>query len=120
MPRRIVQPFNRAHAKAMRRAMTEPEFRLWWRLRPLAGRGLRFRRQVPIGPYIVDFFCPSKKLVVELDGSQHGRRTNAAADASRTAWLEQHGYRVIRFWNGNVLSNVDDVCDAIVATASER
>ena len=69
--------------------------------------GLRFRRQAPIGPYIVDFFCPDAKLVVEVDGGQHTDQQDY--DERRTNWLEERGYRVLRFWNNDVLANTDGV-----------
>ena len=97
--------------------MTDAEFRLWWRLRKPGIEGLRFRRQCPIGPYIVDFFCPERKLVVEVDGGQHGLPELAAHDESRTAWLRQNGYRVVRFWNSEIMSNVEGACAAILAAA---
>ena len=73
MPRRMVPPRNRRFAKAMRREMTKAELRLWVRLRKPGLPGFRFRRQVPIGPFIVDFFCPEHRLVVEIDGDTRRR-----------------------------------------------
>jgi very-short-patch-repair endonuclease len=102
----------------MRRAMTPAEMRLWLRLSRRQLAGLRFRRQAPLGPYIVDFFCPERKLVIELDGDHHGHDGTAARDAERTAWLERGGLRVIRFTNEDVMRNLDGVYDAIVAAAS--
>jgi very-short-patch-repair endonuclease len=115
----IVPPTNRVLAKSMRRAMTEAEFRLWWCLRKPGIEGLRFLRQCPIGPYIVDLPCPQKRLIVEIDGAQHGYHGQQTADAARTKWLERSGYRVIRFWNNEIMSNVQGVCDAIIAAAQE-
>ena len=74
----------------------------------------KFRRQVPIGPYVVDFFCPDGELVVELDGGQHAADTER--DDKRTRWLESEGYRVLRFWNNDVLGNTYGVLDAIART----
>ena len=74
--------------------------------------GYRFRRQVPIGPYIVDFLCPSAKLIVEVDGGQHAE--NADADAQRTQRLESEGYRVMRVWNTDALANPDGAVEAIL------
>ena len=71
--------------------------------------GLKFRRQVPLGPYVVDFFCLSASLVVEVDGGQHGAPDGRSQDARRTRWLEAQGYRVIRFWNNEVLDNLEGV-----------
>jgi len=104
--------FKRALAKTLRVNATDAERILWSLLR---GRrlALRFRRQQPIGPYIVDFFCPSAKLVIELDGGQHGMDGIVAYDESRTRFLENKGYRVLRFWNGEVMTNRDVVVEAI-------
>jgi len=77
------------------------------RLRRKQLDGFRFRRQQPIGRYIVDFFCPETKLIVEIDGGQHEEQ--AKADAERTRWLEEKGYRVVRFWNNDVLANTDEI-----------
>jgi very-short-patch-repair endonuclease len=82
---------------------TDGERRLWRLLRSKQVANLRFRRQQPIGPYIADFFCPAAKLIVELDGDQHATDKNAAYDAGRTCWLEERGYKVLRFTNGEVL-----------------
>ena len=72
---------------------------------------MRFRRQHPIGPYIVDFFCATRRLVIEVDGGQHD--ANRDADDRRTAWLEARGYRVLRFWNNDVLSNPEGAIEMI-------
>ena len=86
-------------ARHLRRVMTHAEASLWHHLRNRALMGCKFRRQHPMGPYIVDFACLEKKLVVELDGSQHG----GTKDASRTQSIEAMGYRVLRFWNNDAL-----------------
>jgi very-short-patch-repair endonuclease len=100
-------------ARVLRRAMTDAELRMWYHLR--AGRflGLKFRRQVPLGNYIVDFICPSALLIVELDGGQHAERI--AQDEERSRWLQGQGYRVIRFWNSDVLGNLEGVLQEIEA-----
>ena len=90
-------------AKRMRRSSTDAEVRLWWHLRAARLRGLKFRRQQPIGDYIVDFVCFEKKLIVEVDGSQH--LDAIGHDAARTVWLEAVGFTVVRFWNDEVLRN---------------
>jgi very-short-patch-repair endonuclease len=115
MPHDLVPRRQRDNAKAMRGEMTEAELKLWNALR--AGRlmGLKFRRQTPIGPYIVDFACPSKRLIVEADGSQHA--DNIDYDAKRTAFLEQSGWTVLRFWNDDVVNDVDGVCQHILSAA---
>jgi very-short-patch-repair endonuclease len=94
-------------ARQLRSAPTDAEIRLWSRLRRKQLDGFRFRRQQRIGPYIVDFFCPDAKLIVEVDGGQHN--ADEEKDEKRTRWLEARGYRVIRFWNNDVLSNTDGV-----------
>ena len=94
-------------ARALRTNATDAERRLWRHLRQRQIDGFRFRRQQPIGPYFVDFFCPEAKLILELDGGQHTMRE--AADEARTEWLEARGYRVLRFWNNDVLQNTEGV-----------
>ena len=96
-------------ARTLRRRQTYAEARLWGELRTLRALGVRFRRQHPIGHYIVDFVCLEKKLVLEVDGGQHNEEPGNQQDAERTAWLESEGYRVIRFWNNDVFSNMDGV-----------
>jgi very-short-patch-repair endonuclease len=77
--------------------------------------GSRFRRQQPIGPYVVDFFCPQAQLIVEVDGGQHADESPA-----RQLWLEARGYRVMRFWNYEVLSNADGVLATILSALEPR
>jgi len=84
---------------------------LWSHLRIKQMEGNRFRRQQPIGPYVVDFVCFEKKLVVELDGGQHAEQS--AYDAERTTWLESQGFRVLRFWNHQVLREIEAVKEVI-------
>ncbi len=98
-------------ARKLRATPTEAETRLWSRLRRKQLDGHRFRRQVPLGSYVVDFLFLSQRLVVEVDGGQHA--TEAHRDAKRTAWLESQGFRVARFWNNDVLGNTDAVVEAI-------
>ena len=98
-------------AKAMRSELSQPERELWTALRAKRFENIKFSRQVVIGPYIVDFAARLRKLVIELDGDTHAG--NEQKDARRTAWLEQQGYRVIRFSNSDVMSNVEGVLQAI-------
>jgi len=98
-------------ARRLRTYPTEAEKRLWTVLRRQQVEGYRFRRQAPIGRYIVDFVCLRRRLVVEVDGGQHA--TRGQADAARTAWLESQGFRVLRFWNNDVLGNTNGVVEAI-------
>jgi very-short-patch-repair endonuclease len=100
------------NARQMRSRPTDAEKKLWRRLSHRQLAGCKFRRQVPIGPYIVDFACLPKKLIVEVDGSQHIESEN---DLVRTAWLESQGYRVVRCWNNEVLTNIAGVVEAIYA-----
>ena len=93
--------------------MTDAERKLWAALRRRQILGHRFRRQQPIGPYIADFFCPEAKLIIEVDGSQHGQESHALDDKKRSEWLEKKGYRVLRFWNGDVIVRRANVVDAI-------
>ena len=100
-------------ARRLRLDATECERMLWSVLRKKEFAGLRFRRQQPLGPYIADFFCSTAKLIVELDGSQHGLDENVAYDEARTAWLAERGYRVLRFSNEEFLKNRDVIVDSI-------
>jgi very-short-patch-repair endonuclease len=109
--RTIVSP-QQTFARAMRKAPTDAERKLWWHLRHrLRLDKTHFRRQVRIGPYIADFACHRTKLVVEIDGGQHATQT--AEDEKRTKRLTLEGYRVLRFWNNEVLSNIDGVLTEI-------
>jgi very-short-patch-repair endonuclease len=112
---RGIVPRNRIRAHVMRRTLTDAERRLWWHLRHrLALSGTHFRRQVHLGAYIVDFASHSLKLVIELDGGQHALQV--ARDAKRTKFLESKGYRVLRFWNNDVLQNINGVLEVIQNT----
>ena len=112
-----IAPPQRTFARRMRKEPTEAERKLWWHLRHrLPLNGSHFRRQVQIGPYIADFACHTSKLVVEIDGGQHGSRTTE--DQTRTRRLEADGYRVLRFWNNDVLSNIEGVLTEIQHAAT--
>jgi very-short-patch-repair endonuclease len=101
---------TRDRAKTLRANLTEPERRLWYHLR--ANRfGVKFQRQVVLTPYIADFASRSRRLVIELDGDTHGE--TQSYDAARTRALEARGYRVIRFTNSDVMTNLDGVLEAI-------
>ena len=104
---------RRAAAKKLRANTTAHERTLWRALKELPIDGTHFRRQAPIGPYVVDFFCPAKRLIVELDGGHHSEDATAKRDSERQAWLEQEGYRVIRFWNSDVISDLRAVLEKI-------
>lgn len=111
--------FKRAFAKSLRATATEAERKLWALLRGKQLGGYRFRRQQPIGPYIVDFLCPSVRLVVELDGGQHGKDEALAYDAARDGFLRAGGYRVLRFINADVLRDPHQVTETILHAVSE-
>jgi Uncharacterized protein conserved in bacteria len=104
---------QRQFARRLRREMTDPERRLWHALRGKRFDGFGFRRQVPIARYIADFVCHGKRLVIELDGEQHGWDEKAERDVERTRVIEAEGYRVIRFWNFEVMQSFDVVLDRI-------
>ena len=111
-----VPPTNRGNARKMRKDMTEAELKLWNELRAHRLMGLGFRRQFPIAGYIVDFACPEKKLVVEVDGSQHA---DAAGDETRTARLEQDGWTVLRFWNDEIEKALDFVVRRVMMALND-
>ncbi|MGC9954639.1 MAG: endonuclease domain-containing protein [Rhizomicrobium sp.] len=100
-------------ARQLRRDQTDVERKLWFALRDRRFHGFKFRRQQPIGPYVADFICFEAKLVIELDGGQHGLAENEAADRARTKRLEADGFRVLRFWNNELNDNFDGVLDSI-------
>jgi very-short-patch-repair endonuclease len=100
-------------AKDLRASATDCERKLWAILRGKQFAGLRFRRQHPLGPYIVDFYCSAAKLVIELDGGQHSTDENMAYDAARDGWLKSQGYRVLRFSNEDFLKHRDMIVEAV-------
>ena|ERR1700723_1107488 len=99
-------------ARTLRRNPTDAEIRLWSAPRDRRLAGYRFRRQHPIGPFVVDFACTKHQLIVEADGGQHN---DNAVDEERTEWLKREGWRVLRFWNNDILNNTDGVIETIVA-----
>ncbi|MDE5442109.1 DUF559 domain-containing protein [Bradyrhizobium sp. CSA207] len=104
---------RRAAARKLR-ANTTPYERLLWRaLKELPVEGTHFRRQAPIGPYVVDFFCPAKRLIIELDGGHHNEDDTAEKDRERQRWLEREGYQVIRFWNSEIAADLTAVLERI-------
>ena len=105
---------QRSRARTMRAAPTDSELRLWRLLRDRRLSGFKFRRQVPVGPYIVDFLCVGAKLIIEAEGSQHAE---SPSDKARDAYLEGQGWKVLRFWNNEVLRNRDGVLETIFAHA---
>ena len=104
-------------ARALRQNETEAEYYLWSELRNRHLNGHKFSRQIPLGPYIADFICREKNLIIELDGSQHA---GSEYDITRTQWLNANGYSVLRFWNLAVLQERRSVLDTIVAALDGR
>ncbi|WP_367608244.1 endonuclease domain-containing protein [Legionella sp. W05-934-2] len=102
--------------RRLRKNSTDTERHLWYHLR--ANRlGFKFKRQVPIGRYIVDFICIEKRVIIEVDGGQH--LDNQAYDIERTAWLNTHGYKVLRFWNNEILQETASVLEVIMNILSD-
>ena len=104
-----MKPVERA--RRLRKESTDAETRLWLHLRAHRYGGYKFKRQQPIGPYIVDFACFDARLVIEVDGGQHAEA--APSDSVRDAWLFGQGFRVLRFWNNEVLGNTEGVIQRI-------
>jgi len=108
-----IYPSILAHARESRQPQTPAESKLWARLRNRQLGGFKFRRQHPIGRFIVDFYCAASRLVIEIDGDSHADQVEY--DAARTAWLNEQGHRVIRFRNRHVYRDIDAVLEAILA-----
>jgi len=104
--------------KKLRQNSTEAEAKLWYQLRRKQVGGLRFRRQYRLGNYIVDFVCLPARLIIEVDGGQHAEQV--ARDEARTAWLESQGFRVIRFWNSDVLGTWKACCTSSASSLRLR
>ena len=104
-------------AKQLRRNMTDVEKKLWAALRGRRFEQYKFRRQVPVGKYIVDFVCLERRLIIELDGSQH---EGSSSDATRDAWLKTQGFRILRFWNININQALDGTLLAILDALKAR
>jgi len=105
-------------ARKLRSNATDAERKLWSAIKNRKLGGFKFRRQAPIGKYVVDFVCHEKSLVIEVDGSQHIEKSEA--DAQRTAWLGVQGFRVIRFWNDQVLKETDAVLKEILRVINQK
>jgi len=123
MPRRRDETTSRDPrvplARQLRRMMTPAEKKLWWHLREARFAGCHFRRQGMIGNYIVDFCCHTNRLVIEVDGSSHTEDRQIIADARRTEYLEAQGYRVLRFWKNDVLTNIEGVMTVIAGALDD-
>jgi very-short-patch-repair endonuclease len=107
---------KRGQAKRLRSNMTDAERRLWYRLRAHRFQGLKFKRQAPIGPYIVDFICFEHGLIIELDGGQHAQ---SESDRHRDTWLNSEGYRVLRFWNDDMMKRTNTILAEISNALTE-
>jgi len=117
MPHKRTNPKTFRHAKELRRNTTDAEAKLWFRLRAHRVSGVHFRRQHAIGNFIVDFCAPRRKLIIEVDGGQH--LDQQEYDQERSAFLSSKGYRILRFWNHDVLKNIESVMQEIVYTLEE-
>ncbi|KTD57916.1 endonuclease domain-containing protein [Legionella shakespearei] len=111
---------NIKNARILRKNLTPQEQKIWGLLRKKRFHTLRFRRQEPIGPYIVDFLCVEKKLIIEIDGGQHNTPEQHIYDKERTLYLERLGYHVLRFWNNEVNSDVEIVMETIYKVVAEN
>jgi very-short-patch-repair endonuclease len=106
-------------SKILRKQATPWEQKLWYHLRAHRFYGLKFKRQVPLGNYVVDFCCQGKKLIIELDGAHHTVIENKAHDINRQIFLESKDYKVLRFWNNEVDTNLEGVLETIRRSANE-
>jgi very-short-patch-repair endonuclease len=109
----ISTSIRRSAAKKLRASTTPHERTLWRALKEFPVDGTHFRRQAAIGPFVVDFFCPAKRLIIELDGGHHNDDETADRDRQRQLWLEREGYRVVRFWNSEITSDLTAVLERI-------
>ena len=104
------------NARALRKRLTPQEVKLWLKLRELKSRGHHFRKQAPLGPYIVDFVSFTDRAVIEVDGGQHNLDSHVHADEVRDQFLLSQGFRVLRFWNSDIDRNLDGVMEMILQT----
>lgn len=112
---------SRELARRLRKAMTRQEVRLWFQLKAFnKEHGCHFRRQAVAGPYILDFVDFGRKLIIEVDGWQHGEEPGEAHDSKRDAYFTRAGFVTLRFWNREVDESLDGVCDAILDAVRER
>ena len=119
VPHSSVAHSQRSQAKTLRRRMTDAERKMWHATKAHRLAGVQFRRQVPLGPYIVDFVSHSARIVVEIDGGQHFSDQGRARDKLRDEWLISQGYRVLRFSNIEVLKNIDGVLKKLTDVVSD-
>lgn len=106
-------PFLKQRRRELRKDMTHSERMLWERLRGRRFKGLRFLRQYSVGPYILDFYCPSQRLAIELDGADHATRRGISRDEIRDEYLQDQGIRILRFWNIDLDFKIDEVLERI-------
>ena len=111
-------PVPTLRSRELRNNSTDAERKLWHAIRNRQLNGVRFNRQVPVGPFICDFVARAAKLIIEVDGGQHA--VEALSDLRRTQFLEDRGYRVIRFWNNEVLRNIEGVVEAILQALANK
>jgi very-short-patch-repair endonuclease len=104
-----------ANARALRKRLTPQEVKLWIKLRELKPLGFHFRRQAPIDRYIVDFASFGSRIVIEIDGGQHGLPEGARTDQQRDAFLRSRGFKVLRYWNSDVDQNMEGVMESILS-----
>jgi very-short-patch-repair endonuclease len=107
------------NARALRKRLTPQEVKLWVKLRELKTLGYHFRRQAPIGPYIVDFVSFRSQLVIEADGGQHGMPAEGRSDQARDAFLQSQGFLVLRFWNSDIDANLAGVMESVLSALRE-
>ncbi len=113
MPFLYQNPIYKDRRRALRNASTDAERKLWSCLRSKQIDGLRFARQYSVGAYVLDFYCCEIRLAIEADGSQHGTNDGRINDEIRTQFLKEHGIRIVRFWNNEILQNIEGVVAAI-------
>lgn len=109
-----VADMNTNISRILRKNQTPHERKLWGCLRNRELQNLKFRRQYKIGKYVVDFYCPTKKLVIELDGGWHNEEKNIIKDEERSRYLESQGHRVLRLWNNDIDNNLEGVIEEII------
>ena len=119
MPHAAISEAKKRRAKSFRREMTPAERKLWYALKAHRFNGLGFRRQVPLGRYILDFICHDRNLLVEVDGRQHFFSPRAARDSVRDRWLNTQGYRMVRIANNEVLNNLPGVLEYLLSVAAK-
>lgn len=106
--------------RRLRRKMTEAESILWSKIRNRQLGGRKFRRQYSIGTFIVDFYCPEAELVIEIDGGHHAESRQADYDQTRTKYFNFLGIKVVRYWNSDVLENIDGICNDLLIKVEKR